>query len=177
MLQGRTPFLRVELWRCGFGLMYIRSEEPPLPRKPLEDVCSSIREGNRGPCDQFLDGVGHEDLAGLGCMSDSDAGEYRNAADGPVIRLNLNGLYANLHRDSKSLHDVSDRAPAVDGGGRPVEHGEDLVPDRIYLLPAVTGKLLADECGVLREQLEPATVAQRDKPFHRAGDVNEEHRR
>src|SRR6266496_4679798 len=162
MLQERTPFLRVELWRCGFGLMYIGSEEPPLPWKPLEDVCSSIREGNRGPYDQFLDGVGHEDLAGLGCMSDPDAREYRNAADGPVIILNLAGVYANRHRDSKSLHDISDRAPAVDGGGRPVEDGEDLVPDRIYFLSAVAGKLLADECGVLHEQFEPATVAQRD---------------
>jgi len=45
--------------------MYIRGEEPPLPRKPLEDVRPAIREGDAGSGHQLLDGVGHEDLAGL----------------------------------------------------------------------------------------------------------------
>jgi len=91
-----------------------------------------LREGDAGAGHQLLDGVGHEDLAGLGGPRDADAREYRDAADGPVVILDLTGVDADPYRHPESLHGISDRAPAADGGGRTVEDGEDLVPDRIH---------------------------------------------
>jgi hypothetical protein len=126
---------------------------------------------------QLLDGVGHEDLARLGYRRDQDAHEYRDAAHGPVIILDLTGVDADPHRCSESLHGVADRAPAADGGSRAVEDGADPVPGHIDLLTTVAGKLLADECDVLRLQLEPAAVAQCDEPCSRANHVDKEHRR
>ena len=78
--------------------------------------------------------------------------------------LDLTGVYANPHRHPESLHGIADRAPAADSGGRTVEDGKDLVRDYIYLLPAVAGKLLADERGVLRSHLAPGAVAHRGRP-------------
>src|SRR6266446_2230744 len=96
--------------------MYIGGKEPPLPREPLEDVRPPIREGDAGPGRQLLDGVGHENLAGLGCPRDADAREYRDAAHGPVVILDLPGVYADPHRHPEYLHGISDRAPAAEIG-------------------------------------------------------------
>ena len=98
-------------------------------RYPSEEVRASIREGDAGPGHQFLDGVGHEDLAGLGCPCDTGARIDRDAADGPVVRLDLSGVDADPHRHLDSPHGIADRAPAADGGNRTVEDGKDLVPD------------------------------------------------
>src|SRR5262245_58870959 len=86
-------------------------------------------------------------------------------------------MYAGPHRRPESLYGIADRASAADRGGRTVERGEELVPDHIYLFPAVAGQLLADEHAVLRLQLAPPAVAVRDEPFHHAHQVDEEHRR
>ena len=117
----------------------VRRKEPPFPREPLEDVRPPICEGDAGAGHQILDGVGHEDLAGLGCPRDVDTREYREAAHGPVVILDLTGVYADPHCDPESLHCIADCAPAANGGGRTVKDGEDMVPDDIHLLPAVAG--------------------------------------
>jgi hypothetical protein len=84
---------------------------------------------------------------------------------------------ADPHRHPEFLHSIADCAPAADGSSRTVEDGEEPVPGQIDLLPAMTGKLLADEHDVLRLQRQPAAVAQRDGPFRCANQVDEEHRR
>ena len=76
-----------------------------------------IREGDARAGHQIFHGVGHEDLAGLGCPQDTRAGIYRDAADSPVVILDLTGVYADPHRHLKSLHGIADRIPAADGGG------------------------------------------------------------
>jgi len=86
-------------------------------------------------------------------------------------------MYADPRRYSESLHGIANRAPTADGSSRTVKDREDLIRDYVYLLPAVVDKLLADKRGVLRSQLKPAAVAERDEPASRVRDVDEEHRR
>ena len=80
--------------------------------------------------------MGHEDLSGLGYLRDPEDCEDCDAADGPVVViLDLPGVDADLHRHPESPHGLSDRTPAVDGGGRTLEHGQELVPDQLYPFP------------------------------------------
>src|SRR5258707_14123794 len=125
-----------------------------------------IREGDARAGHQILHGVGHKDLAGLGCPHDTGAGVYRDAADWAVVILDLTGVYANPHRHPKSLHSIADRIPAADGGGCTVEDGEDLVRNYIYLVPTVAGKPLAVGGGFPPPHLQPAAIPQPARAGH-----------
>src|SRR5262245_40483008 len=162
--------------REDLGLGHIGSEEPPFPRDSLEDVRPTILERDPRPGHQVLDGIGHEDLAGLGRHHDAMASEDRDAAHGLAVVLDLSSVYADFFGQLEFLmYRIADCTSAADGRGRSVKDGEELVPDQIQFFPAVAGKLVADERVELRSKLEPATVAQCDEPFSHAGHVGEQH--
>ena len=60
-----------------------------------------------------------------------------------MVIFDLPGVDADSQCHPQSLRRIVDRVPAADGSNGAVEHGEELVPDHIHLLPTVAGQLLA----------------------------------
>src|SRR3954453_10721059 len=108
-------------------------EQSPCTRNALEVVFASVFELDIGSCDKIRHRARYEHLAFL-CEGDDPRTDGHGRAPNVItVQVHLAGVESDTHTYSESSRAISDGAATFDGAGRPVEHGEKSVAERLDL--------------------------------------------
>ena len=115
--------------------------------------------------------------AGRAAAHDSLTDMDGQAADVVAAMLDLPGVETDAYLDVEPMSGVPDRRRAPDRACGTVERREEAVAGRLDLLTAERGQLVAYPCVVRVEEFRPTAITHGRRPFRRADDVGEHHRR
>src|SRR5262245_27335836 len=105
----------------------------------------AVVELEAGADDQLADRARHQQLSGAGQGADPGADVDRHPEDVVAYELDLTGVDPDPDLQPDRRQFVADRGGAADRPGRAVEGGQEPVPHRLDLSPAVDLELAADD--------------------------------
>src|SRR5829696_1681342 len=174
--RGRGGLGRRRLRGRAAGRAVGYREQAPLARYALERMRTALLEVDPGADDEFADGARDQDLAGAGERRHARADVHRHAGHVVAHDLDLAGVDARANLEPQLSGAVAGLARAPDRARRPVEGGEEAVPERLDLVTLECAQGLADDRVVRRDPIAPAAIPERGGAIRRAHDVGEEDR-
>src|SRR5439155_12971643 len=107
----------------------------------FELVRAAIREREPRAGDEIAHRARHEDLVRASHARDARRGVHGDAAQRPLVPLDLAGVHAGPRLEAELARGALDRAGALHGLARPVAVGEQTVTRGVHLHAAVTREL------------------------------------
>jgi hypothetical protein len=127
-------------------------------------VAAAVVELKAGACDEVPDCTGNEDFTGAGKVRNPCGGMHGYATNVIIPDLDLAGMEAAAHFDSKGSEFLDDCGGAAHAAGRAVKGGKEAVAKRLDLASAVTRQFLTHRLVVPCQQNAPIAVPKLGRP-------------